>query len=355
MNPIRFAQGTALVGIATQLTGLGIDAYLHSQNPELAHEEGIFTLGNPGHALLALGLMLTVLGVCLAWYLGWASRRATPRRWLARLVPVLGIAVLASASGIYAFQADAIGHDHAHSAAAADHTQASTAALTDQATGTANATSAPASDGHSHAAAPPVNPAGMGAPAAANQDHTLGVPGEGSPNHGHDRAPGVAISMQELEQLTSQLAVARDATAKYADIRAAQADGYLQITQDIPGIAAHFAQPRLLNGSQFDPAKPSILLYEKHGEDWVFVGVSYTIAKRAGDETQPAGFAGPLDVWHYHQNLCFTAGPVVSVADAASCRAKGGLHAPQTPWMLHVWLAKDSPEGIFSDENSLVI
>lgn len=50
------------------LLGLALDSYLHAHDPTLSHREGIFTLGNPGHLLLGLGIALVVIGLVGASY-----------------------------------------------------------------------------------------------------------------------------------------------------------------------------------------------------------------------------------------------------------------------------------------------
>ncbi len=57
-----------LLGVVALLAGLAIDAYLHALDPTLAHREGIFNLGNPGHVLLGIGIGLVVVGVVGAAY-----------------------------------------------------------------------------------------------------------------------------------------------------------------------------------------------------------------------------------------------------------------------------------------------
>ncbi|HYR49198.1 MAG TPA: hypothetical protein VES90_03360, partial [Candidatus Eisenbacteria bacterium] len=68
-----------LLGATALLLGLALDAYLHAQDPTLAHREGIFTLTNPGHVLLGAGIVMVVVGLIGAAYMSlpggtWARR-----------------------------------------------------------------------------------------------------------------------------------------------------------------------------------------------------------------------------------------------------------------------------------------
>src|SRR5438093_10744158 len=57
-----------LAGVVALLGGLALDAYLHAEDPTLVHREGIFTLSNPGHVLLGIGITMVVVGVVGAAY-----------------------------------------------------------------------------------------------------------------------------------------------------------------------------------------------------------------------------------------------------------------------------------------------
>ena len=90
-------------------------------------------------------------------------------------------------------------------------------------------------------------------------------------------------------------------------------------------------------------ARLALLPILPHGYPFItlFLGVSYLAVKQKGVETPPEGFAGGIDTWHYHSDLCFV-GKDVTVARADDCKRKNGLYQPETPWMMHAWLFKEN-------------
>ena len=112
-----------LVGVVALLSGLALDAYLHAKDPTLAHREGIFTLTNPGHVLLGLGIALVVVGLVGASYtslpVGMWTRRAF-------LIGSLALIVLSGDAAGWAASVQSTGANSP--GAAADHTHGTGAA-----------------------------------------------------------------------------------------------------------------------------------------------------------------------------------------------------------------------------------
>ncbi|MEO9255356.1 MAG: hypothetical protein ABI305_07455, partial [Tepidiformaceae bacterium] len=162
----------------------------------------------------------------------------------------------------------------------------------------------------------------------------------------HTHGTEVPITEAQLTAANSFITQVKATVAPFEDIRAGMAAGYVQLTQDLPGIAAHFVNVKYLtDGIIMDPTKPEFLLYTKRLDgNWRLVGTMF-YDEKAGD-TAPS-FFGPLDVWHLHEDLCFTGPSVRVVATAADC--KGGNFVAKTAWQLHVWTAPGSA-GVFSHD-----
>ena len=166
---------------------------------------------------------------------------------------------------------------------------------------------------------------------------------------------GLAISRQELGELVGQLDTVRDATAKYRDIRVALAEGYLQTTEDVPNMGAHFIHPiRALDGL-FDPAKPEILMYSGDDElGWRLVGTSFVLPREQVGDQHPQAFVGPLDNWHVHYSLCTGPNSISRSTTPEQCAAEQGVWLPSYGWMIHAWVWNENPMGVFSMWNPSV-
>ena len=166
-----------------------------------------------------------------------------------------------------------------------------------------------------------------------------------------------AITYAELQQTTEQLAAARQATAKYQDVRAAEADGYRAIGPNVPGMGIHYV--RKATSTAFSINEPPILLYEKDPTtaSLRLVGVSYLVVAPSGVDGQPATspFPKALASWHKHNNVCVLPDNSASVElTEAQCTGRGGRFTAETSWMVHAWIWKDSPTGVFSPTNPAV-
>jgi hypothetical protein len=175
--------------------------------------------------------------------------------------------------------------------------------------------------------------------------------------HSHG-APVAAITFAELERTAEELAAARRATEKYQDVRTAEASGYRAIGPNVPGMGIHYVRP---NGPQgFSVTEPPILLYERDAAapgGLRLVGVSYLLVAPAAADGQPANppFPKALASWHKHNNVCVLPDNSASVdLSEAQCTSRGGRFTAETSWMLHAWIWKDSPAGVFSPTNPLV-
>jgi len=189
----------------------------------------------------------------------------------------------------------------------------------------------------------------------AGQTPSPAMAGAGSHAHG---APVPAITFAELKHTAEQLEAARKATEKYQDVRAAEAVGYRAVGPNVPGMGLHYV--RQADHQNFSITEPPILLYERDpaGQGGLLlVGVSYLLVAPSDPDGQPANppFPKGLASWHKHNDVCVLPDNSASVdLTASQCTARGGRFTAETSWMVHAWIWKDSPAGVFSPTNPLV-
>jgi hypothetical protein len=171
---------------------------------------------------------------------------------------------------------------------------------------------------------------------------------------GHPHANGAVLTYAELKNTASQLEQARQATAKYQDVSAAEADGYQRVGGDMPGMGIHYILT--LEPSRFDIQKPPILLYVKNPAQsgYSLAGVGYFFDAPEGLDGQPLNppFPKSLALWHRHENICVK--PHLDNPHGlteSQCTEQGGHFIAKTQWLVHAWIWKDNPAGIFSPEN----
>jgi hypothetical protein len=193
-------------------------------------------------------------------------------------------------------------------------------------------------------------------PAVSHAHHGDQTP---APAMGHAHgAPVPAISFAELQQTAERLAAARQATEKYQDVRTAEAAGYHAVGPNVPGMGMHYVRGD--SSRPFSITDPPILLYERDGAvpgSLRLVGVSYLLVAPSDPDGQPANppFPKALASWHKHNNVCVLPDRGASVdLSESQCTSRGGRFTAETSWMVHAWIWKDSPSGVFSPTNPLV-
>jgi hypothetical protein len=164
-----------------------------------------------------------------------------------------------------------------------------------------------------------------------------------------DMRPATDADRERAAEIVKTL---RAALAKYKDYRVAEADGFRPFHPEFPQKIYHFTrwQNGLKAAFEFDPAKPTSLLYKKTSNGYELVGAMYTAPRGTSeaklDQRVPLGVAR----WHRHVNLCFPPkgqganadwtkfGFNGSIAPKAACDTAGGRFYPQIfGWMVHVY------------------
>jgi hypothetical protein len=200
-----------------------------------------------------------------------------------------------------------------------------------------------------------ITTAALASPSA--RDHASGAHGM----HGHADDKGLslltnghhaAMDPQPLDAdtqttLDGQLAISKQVAERYPTVADAEAAGYRRAGPYGPGLGAHYIS---YGGSAFnadgvmnedDLSHPLAIIYDGTAPDSKVAGFMYY----SMSATEPQGFAGPNDIWHYHERICIKYGPSGVEApfgadfDAtdAQCAAAGGSILPITQWMVHVW------------------
>ena len=165
------------------------------------------------------------------------------------------------------------------------------------------------------------------------------------------------MNRAELALLVDQLESVRVATEKYRDKNIALADGYVQIGGVVPNMGAHFIHPGRVNDGVLNLDEPEIVLYypDETGK-WRLSGTAFvlpraselSLATKAAGDDHPEGFAGSLDNWHIHYQLCtFPNGQFQTLSEEA-CEEEQGLFVQSFGWMIHAWVHDDNPLGVFS-------
>jgi len=171
----------------------------------------------------------------------------------------------------------------------------------------------------------------------------------------------------DQEKADQVVTAARAAAEKYKDYKAALADGFKIFLPNIRQKQYHFTNYWYAFEARrnFDPSRPTSLLYEKAGDGYKLIGVMYTAKKDASEDELNERIPLSIAQWHAHVNLCMPPrdkkedvlpkstefGLRGSIATKEACDAAGGKFYPQVfGWMVHVYPFEQKAEDIWSVE-----
>jgi hypothetical protein len=165
------------------------------------------------------------------------------------------------------------------------------------------------------------------------------------------------------------VAAAKTAMAPYQDYHKALADGYQIFLPDLPQAQYHFTKYEygLAARSQFDPLKPTSLLYKKTPDGgYKLVGAMYTDRVDATEDELNERIPLSIARWHQHINFCKAPmgekaayfgpdakfGLLGSITTREACDAAGGQFRPHLfGWMVHVYPYEASAKNIWSTDD----
>lgn len=183
---------------------------------------------------------------------------------------------------------------------------------------------------------------------------------------GHHAATDEPLTAEERVLLAQQLASTAELVERYPTLGDAEAAGWTRQGPFGAALGVHYMAPleagsfnvAMGEGGTMDPANmpTPMLIFDGLEPNAPLAGFMYMAY---GTQSEPEGFAGPNDHWHYHK-LCYKVenGMPTSLLGAdditeEECNAAGGQWVENTGYMVHVWSVPgyESPDGMFSELN----
>lgn len=186
--------------------------------------------------------------------------------------------------------------------------------------------------------------------------------------------PELKMTADELTTLVGQLDELNAFAEAHRDVNVTCSEGFVSDQIQTANMGSHFYQPSWI-GDGFFPGRPEILLYALadgtmpngplgqcvdgawNGPPVVLVGTSFIIPPSVIGNDHPDTFAGPLDNWHIHYNLCRgNSQGRDTFIPKSECEAAGGNFSAALGWMIHAWVdpAHDNQLGVFGMWNSSI-
>ncbi|HJZ66125.1 MAG TPA: hypothetical protein VKD70_17490 [Candidatus Acidoferrum sp.] len=173
----------------------------------------------------------------------------------------------------------------------------------------------------------------------------------------HEQTPA---DVQKANEVVAQL---RGGIEKYRDYHVALNDGFKIFMPNVPQPEYHFTNYSngFLAALEFDPSRPTSLLYRRASSGYELVGAMYTMPKRATEDQLNQRVPLSIAMWHLHTNLCLPPqsqlkntdwtkfGLKGSIATQEACDAAGGRFRPSVfGWMVHVYPYESSLGKVFA-------
>jgi hypothetical protein len=153
---------------------------------------------------------------------------------------------------------------------------------------------------------------------------------------------GAALAETATEGFSPLVTKVREATARYQNVHAALADGFVQGTPCVSGpdmgaMGIHYVRPDRITNAVLDAAEPEALIYEPQPDGALrLVGVEYIII---------------ADTWaSLHPN----AGPPALEGDLLNFIDAPNRYGLKPFYEMHVWAWEANPNGNFADWNKHV-
>jgi len=167
---------------------------------------------------------------------------------------------------------------------------------------------------------------------------------------------GNAPTWSQVSTVYTELSAAKQATAKYQDIKVAINDGYM--TAPILLVADqgyHYLNVQYLQewrAGHYNLNHPPFLVYNSVHGKMVLSGLMYLVAKDTTPQQLATIFPSSMAGWHRHINNCVKgtglAGTLLPYHTQDSCTAHGGtFNAAGTGWMTHAWIWNAGGTGLF--------
>ena len=213
---------------------------------------------------------------------------------------------------------------------------------------------------------------GVAAAAGAQSADSMAPMGSMSAGHGgHMGAHMMLTAPRPLKpgdqaKADAVAAAAKAAIEPYKDYKKALADGFEIFLPNLPQKMYHFTnyQRGIAAARQFDPTKPTSLLYEKTADGgYKLIGAMYTDRQKAPEAELDERIPLSIARWHQHTNFCKAPaghereyfgkgakyGLLGSITTKDACDAAGGTFQPTVfGWMVHVYPFETDPKQVWS-------